>query len=55
MDNRFNEVFPSFDPYNSEFSLGSRIIDIFPSCFLSILLASVAKAISYLACNNSTT
>jgi len=33
MDNRFNKVFSSFDPYNSEFSPGSRIIDIFSSCF----------------------
>ena len=33
MDNRFNKVFPSFDPLNSEFSLSSRIIDIFSSCF----------------------
>ena len=33
IDNRFNEVFPSFDSYNSEFSPGSRIIDIFSSCF----------------------
>ena len=33
MDNRFNEVFSSFDPYNSEFSPSSRIIDIFSSYF----------------------
>jgi len=31
MDNRFNKVFPVFDPYNKEFSPGSQIIDIFPS------------------------
>ena len=33
MDNRFNEVFPSFDPFNKEFALGSYIFDTFPSCF----------------------
>jgi len=33
MNNRFNEVFPSFDPYNPKFSPGSRIIDNFHSCF----------------------
>ena len=33
MDNCFNEVFPSFDPLNPEFSLDSRIIEIFSSCF----------------------
>jgi len=33
MDNRFNEVFPSFDPFNKEFSPGSHIIDIFSSWF----------------------
>ena len=33
MDNRFNKVFPVFDPYNKEFSPGSQIIDIFPSWF----------------------
>ena len=34
MDNWFNEVFPSFDPLNSEFVPGYRIIDFFPSYFL---------------------
>ena len=34
IDNRFNEVFPLFDPFNKEFSLGSYLIDIFHSCFL---------------------
>jgi len=29
IDNCFNEVFPSFDPLNPEFSPGHRIIDIF--------------------------
>ena len=33
MDNRFNKVFPSFVPFYSEFSLGHRVIDIFPSHF----------------------
>jgi len=34
MDNRFNEVFSSFDPLNLEFALGYKIIDSFSSCFL---------------------
>jgi len=33
MDNRFNEVFPSFDPLNPEFQPGSRIIDNFSHRF----------------------
>jgi len=33
MDNRFNEVFPLFNPLNKEFSSGSQLIDIFSSCF----------------------
>ena len=33
MDNRFNEVFPSFAPLHPEFSPSHRVIDIFPSCF----------------------
>jgi len=33
MNNRFNKVFPSFDLLNVEFSPGSCLIDIFPSCF----------------------
>jgi len=33
MDNRFNEVFPSFDPHNREFSLGSWLINTFLSRF----------------------
>ena len=33
MYNRFNEVFPSFDPLNSDFSPGSRIINTFSSRF----------------------
>jgi len=34
MDNRFNEVFPSFSPLNPEQTLGCRIIDSFSSHFL---------------------
>jgi len=34
MDNRFNEVFSSFNPLNLEFAPGCRIIDSFSSCFL---------------------
>ena len=33
MDNRFNEVFPSFDPFNKEFAPGHCLIDIFSNCF----------------------
>ena len=33
MDNRFNEVFPSFNPLNIEFSSSSHLIDVFPSYF----------------------
>ena len=33
MDNRFNEVFPSFNPLNPEFRSGNRIIDNFSHCF----------------------
>ena len=34
MDNRFNEVFPSFDLFNREFALGHCLIDIFSNyCF----------------------
>ena len=33
MDNCFNEVFSLFDPLNSEFFPGNRIIDIFSNCF----------------------
>jgi len=33
MDNRFNEIFPSFDPLNLEFTPGCRIIDFFSSHF----------------------
>ena len=33
MDNCYNEVFPSFDLLNLEFSPGNRIIDSFSNCF----------------------
>ena len=33
MGNRFNKIFPSFSSLNHEFSLGNRLIDIFPSQF----------------------
>jgi len=33
MDNRYNEVFLSFDPLNIEFPPSSHIIDVFPSHF----------------------
>jgi len=33
MDNRFNKVFPSFSPFNYEFSPGNRLINIFSNCF----------------------
>jgi len=33
MNNRFNKVFPSFNPLNKEFSPSSQLIDIFSSCF----------------------
>ena len=33
MDKKFNEVFLSFFSFNYEFSLGNRLIDIFPNCF----------------------
>ena len=33
MDNRFNEVFPSFVPLHSKFSPGNRVIDIFSNYF----------------------
>jgi len=33
MNNRFNKVFPSFDPFNKEFTLGHHLIDVFSNCF----------------------
>jgi len=37
MNNRFNEIIPSFVPFSNEFSSGDRLIDKFPNHFLSIL------------------
>jgi len=34
MDNRFNEIFPSFSPLNHKFLPDNRLIDIFPNHFL---------------------
>ena len=39
MDNRFNEIFPSFDPLNPEFCPGNRIIDNFSNHFSFHLFA----------------
>ena len=49
MDKKFNEVFSSFDPHNSEFSPGSRIINIFSShiSFYSFNKHSENNLISY--------
>ena len=33
MDNRFNEVFLSFSPFNYEFSPGNKLIDVFSNYF----------------------
>jgi len=33
INNRFNEIFPSFDPLNKEFFPSSRLIDLFSSHF----------------------
>ena len=33
MDNKFNKVFPSFDPFNKEFTPGHCLIDVFSNCF----------------------
>ena len=33
IDNRFNKILPSFSSFNHKFSLGNRLIDIFPNCF----------------------
>ena len=33
MDNRFNEVFSSFDPFNKEFAPGCHLIDVFSNHF----------------------
>ena len=39
MDNRFNEVFPSFDPINPKFQPGNRIIDNFSNCVFFYLFS----------------
>jgi len=33
MDNKCNKIFPSFSLFNSKFSPGNRLIDVFPNCF----------------------
>jgi len=33
MDNHYNEVFPSFNPFNKEFISGHQLIDIFLNRF----------------------
>ena len=35
IDNIFNNIIPSFSPFNYEFSLENRLVDIFPNCFVS--------------------
>jgi len=49
MDNRFNEVFPSFNPTNPEFQLSNRIIDSFSNCF-SFHLSSKSSDHSFKSC-----
>jgi len=49
MDNRFNEVFPSFDSLNPKFSLGDRIIYCFPNHF-SFHLFSKSKDQHFKSC-----
>ena len=49
MNNRFNKVFPAFDPLNKEFSPGSQIIDIFPSQF-SFHSSNRCSKNNYIAC-----
>jgi len=34
MDNRYNKIFFFFSPFNCKFSLGNRLIDVFPNHFL---------------------
>jgi len=33
-NNRLNGIFKSFNPFNSKFSPGNRLVDLFSSCFL---------------------
>jgi len=49
MDNRFNEVFPSFNPLYPEFSPDHRVIDNFPSRF-SFHLFNKSKDANFKAC-----
>ena len=49
MNNRFHEVFPSFDPINPEFQLGNRIIDNFSNC-VSFHLFSKNNNYSFKSC-----
>ena len=45
MDNRFNKVFPSFDSFNPESTLGCRIIDFFFSYFFFIFSTSITRIV----------
>jgi len=49
MNNRFNKVFPLFDPLNPKFSPGDRIIDCFPNHF-SFHLFSKSKDQHFKSC-----
>ena len=49
IDNRFNEVFPAFNPINSEFHPGNRIVDLFPNHF-SFHLFSGSSDHSFKSC-----
>ena len=50
INNRFNEIIPSFSPFSHEFSLGNRLIDIFPNClfFYSVNRKSENNVKNYL-------
>jgi len=51
VNNRLNEIFHSFDPFNNNFSPGNRLIDMFLSCFsfyLSNRKSAEAKKIHFL-------
>jgi len=45
MNNRFNEIIPSFVLFSSEFSSGDRLIDKFSNHFLSILQTEKIKRV----------
>ena len=49
IDNRFNKVFPLFNPLHPEFSPGHRVIDNFSSCF-SFHLFNKSKDTNFKAC-----